>query len=98
MQDEKFKTWLTVEKKYLKKTVQNRISNCRNVEKHHRDLDIEYGLDKGVSIVEKFCYSKEDFLENAETRHKVPINGNIRTGTATLKQSVKLYMEFCSSI
>ena len=98
MQDEKFKTWLTSVKKYSKRTVQNRISNCRNVEKFHRDLDIEYGIYKGVSLMADLTYTTAEFLVNAVPKHKIPIDGNNRTGSVTLKASVKLYMEFRKSL
>mgnify|MGYP000930396019 FL=1 len=94
MKQEEFKKWL--ENKYVDTptTVANRISNCKNVEKYYGDLEIAYRKDKCNSIIELLNYSTEDERENKMQRHLVPINGNIRTGSATLKQAIKLYVDF----
>jgi hypothetical protein len=39
-------------------------------------------------------YTADDERHNRQANHKIPINGNIRNGTATLKQAVRLYVEF----
>jgi hypothetical protein len=36
-----------------------------------------------------------DKMFNMPPRHKIPINGDVYNGTATLKQAVKLYVKFC---
>ena len=47
-----------------------------------------------MSLLDSLAYSTEDQRNQMPTNHKVPINGNLRTGSATLKQAVKLYMTF----
>lgn len=94
MKQEEFKKWL--EDKYVDtpSTVANRVSNCKNVEKYYGDLESAYKKEKCNSIIEELQYSVEDERENNPQRHLIPINGNIRTGSATLKQAVNLYVDF----
>ncbi|MGJ8737499.1 endonuclease NucS domain-containing protein [Zobellia laminariae] len=93
MDAEKFKNWLEFNGK-PRVTIQNRISNCRNVENYEGDLDQHFIKDYGLSLLEKLSYSTSDERDNAPAKHKIPINGNIRNGSATLKQAVNLYMSF----
>lgn len=94
MKQKEFKSWL--EKKYLDSptTVSNRLSNCKNIEKFYGDLDEVYEKDECNLIINELTYSTEDERENKQQRHLIPINGNIRTGSATLKQAIRLYVEF----
>lgn len=93
MDTDKFKEWLE-KKEYTFSTIQNRISNCRNVENYEGDLDEHFQKDYGISLLERLAYSTADERDNLPANHKVPINGNIRNGSGTLKQAVKLYMDF----
>jgi len=94
MKKEQFRKWL--EEKYFDSltTVANRLANCSNVEKYYGDLEDSYEKDKCRSIIKKLEYSVKDERENKKQKHIIPINGNIRTGSATLKQAVKLYISF----
>ncbi len=93
MDAEKFKIWMEFNGKPLN-TIQNRISNCRNVENYEGDLDQHFIKDYGLSLLEKLSYSTADERNNSPAKHKIPIDGNIRNGSATLKQAVNLYMSF----
>ena len=93
MEAEKFKNWLEFNGK-PRNTIQNRISNCRNVENHEGDLDQHFIKDYGLSLLEKLSYSTSDERNNSPAKHKIPIDGNMRNGSATLKQAVNLYMSF----
>lgn len=88
----KFRTWLE-DQKYDDDTVDSRMSNCKNVEKYY-SLDKQFSKDEGASLMEQLSYSTDDERQNIKQKHKVPIDGNIREGSATLKSAVKLYMEF----
>lgn len=44
------------------------------------------------------CYETGDERENRQTKHSIKIDGNLRTGSATLKQAVNLYMKFKKDI
>lgn len=93
MDADRFKIWLELNG-YTFSTIQNRISNCRNVENYEGDLDKHFFKDSGISLLERLAYSTADERDNLPANHKVPINGNVRNGSATLKQAVKLYMDF----
>jgi len=95
MKINEFKDWLNEKYQDSPTTVANRISNCKNIEKYYGDLDIFCYSDEYNSILESFKYSTEDERNNVMARHLVPINGNVRTGTATLKQALGLYKQFC---
>lgn len=96
MQTVKFRTWLESQK-YDEDTVSSRISNCKNVEKYY-SLDKQFSKDEGFSLMDRLSYSTDDERENAIQKHKVPIDGNIREGSATLKAAVNLYMKFCKEV
>ena len=97
MKLELFKIWLDQENGSDFRTIQSRMSNCRTVENHEGDLDEHFIKDNGLSLLDRLSYSTDDERNQVPTKHKVPINGNFRTGSATLKQAVKLYMTFKDS-
>jgi hypothetical protein len=94
MKTEQFSEWLREAKKFKKNVVQSRLSNCHRVEAYYSDLDAHYRKDGGKHLSYSFSYSTRDEREKRLTLHVIPINGNLRTGTATLKQSIKLYIQF----
>jgi len=94
MRTNEFKRWLIEIKSYKIKVVQSRTSNCHTVEKHYGDLDTHFKKDKGRELLELLTYSTDDEREKRPTKHIINIDGNLRTGSATLKQAVNLYMKF----
>ena len=95
MKKDEFKDWLQqIKFPDSKTTVNNRISNCKNVEKYYGDLDTHFIQDRCSSIINELNYSTEDSREKRPQKHKVSIDGNIVTGSATLKSTIKLYVEF----
>ena len=94
MQTEQFKTWLTERYPTSETTVNNRLANCKNVERYYGDLDEHYQRDKCNTIIEELTYGIDDERANRPQRHVVKIEGNIRNGSATLKQAIKLYVQF----
>ena len=94
MKTEEFADWLKETKKYKKNVLESRLSNCHRVEEYYSDLDNHFRKDKGKHLFALFTYSKDDERENKPTKHVIPINGNLREGSATLKQAIKLYMNF----
>ncbi|OAV74855.1 hypothetical protein Barb7_01587 [Bacteroidales bacterium Barb7] len=89
---EGFREWL--EKKFSKKVAGSRFTNCKRVEKFYGNLEVYFQKDKCSSIIEELTYTTEDERKNRKQRHKIPIDGNIRTGSATLKRATRLYVEF----
>jgi hypothetical protein len=94
MKTEQFAQWLKETKKYKKNVIQSRVSNCHRVERYYSDLDAHYRKDGGRHLSNSFSYTTRDEKEKRLTLHVIPINGNLITGTATLKQAIKLYMQF----
>ena len=82
MKLELFKIWLDQENGSDFRTIQSRMSNCRTVENHEGDLDEHFIKDNGLSLLDRLSYSTDDERNQVPTKHKVPINGNFRTGSA----------------
>lgn len=93
MKEKEFKKWLS--QKYVNNsTVANRLSNCKNVENVYGNLDVHFEKDECLKILGDLIYTIKDERKNKPAKHKIEINGDIRTGSATLKQAVKLYVVF----
>ena len=76
------------------RTVGARVSNCRRVERYEGDLDVHFQGDGMASLMRSLTYSMEDSKWNHPARHNIPIVGDVRNGTATLKQAAGLYQQF----
>ena len=87
-----FRKWLS--KKYESKdTVQYRINNCKRVAAYEGSLETHFQTEEGKGLMKRLTASIHDTTHH----HKVPIKGDHRNGTATLKSAVKLYFEFLRS-
>ena len=91
-----FETWLAV-RGLGSGTIASRISNCERVEEFEGDLDAQFAADRLTRLLERLTYSTEDERFRRKPNHTVPIAGNIRNGSATLKSAVKLYHAFRNS-
>jgi hypothetical protein len=76
-------------------TCNSRMANCGNVERHEGDLDDHFQRDRLRDLIARLRYSTDDQRHGRKPKHCVPINGNQRTGSSTLKQAVSLYQQFC---
>lgn len=92
-----FEAWLDAVRGLNARTIGSRISSCERVEQYEGDLDSQFDNDGLASLLEHLTYSTEDATYRRSPKHKVPINGNVRTGTATLKTAVTLYRDFRNS-
>ncbi len=92
MQEARFRVWLGQGRK--PNVVGARLANCRRVEAFEGDLDAQYDADRLVGLLDRFTYTREDERYGASPKHKVPINGDVYEGTATLKNAVRLYRDF----
>ena len=81
-------------RRFKEKTIQNRISNCKNVERHEGDLDQHFDNDQCRNLLHRLTYSTADQDVKRTPNHNIPIDGDVRTGSSTLKSAVKLYAEF----
>ena len=96
MKTEEFRNWL-IEQGYQPNVANTRVGNCLTVCNYEGDLDLLYAKDKCQELISRLCYSTQDERNHAPVRHKIPINGNQRTGSATLKQAVGLYIRYLSN-
>jgi hypothetical protein len=76
------------------RTANARRANCLRIEKYEGDLDDHYGLDNCASLLQKLIYSTDDQKNKRPAKHCIPVNGDIRNGTATLKSALSLYVSF----
>lgn len=84
MKTQSFEKWLKIIKDYKKSTISSRVSDCKRIENYYGDLDDHYNKDRFKNLTEEL---------NSDN-HKIPIDGDYNTGTATLKSTLKLYREF----
>lgn len=94
MQEDMLSYFLNNIKQYDAGTTKSRITNCRKVCKFEGDLDEHFNHDKCGQLLQRLNYTTEDQRNKRPKRHNIPINGDIRNGSATLKQAVTLYIEF----
>ena len=90
-----FKTWLVEEYGLQESSAISRVANISTIEKYYGE-DIDTIIkNRGVhGLLNELSYSTDDERNNRPQKHKVPIHGNVRTGSATLKQAVNRYVEF----
>ena len=92
-----YQKWLLSSKGLKHATCLSRISNCAKVERYEGDLDKHYEQDRLTGLLARLTYSIDDERHDAAPRHSVPIKGNLRRTTATLKSAVTLYRDFKDS-
>lgn len=93
MKREEFREWL-IDCGYRPNVVNSRVTNCETVCTYEGDLDDFFDIDRCESLIQRLNYTTDDERNNRPAKHKIPINGNQRTGSATLKQAVNLYVKF----
>ena len=100
MRDRDFEFWLeriykTAQGRTMERAVrQSRISNLRHVEEYEGDLDAHYARDQMVGLLRRFEYGRDEESRNVSPGHRIPIDGDRYTGTATLKSAINLYLKF----
>ena len=87
-----FRAWL--EHGYPPSVVGSRLANCRRVERYYGDLDLLYGTQRMTSLLSCLEYSTDDERHGRTNPSKIPIDGDLRTGLATLQSAVGLYTKF----
>ena len=90
----RFESYLRDVKGFLAGTIRNRLSDCDRLARHEGDLDAHFDKDGMEDLLARLTYSTGDQRRDLPPKHCVPINGDIRTGTATLKSAAKLYRSF----
>ena len=94
MRQSDFKDWLWYVGNYTEGSIRSIVSTCQRVERYEGDLDSHFEDDGMDGLLGRLHYSTTDERIGARQRHDVPISGNVRNGTATLRSHTKLYWEF----
>lgn len=97
MREESFKVWLVSVRGLNERTARTRFSNCKRVEAFEGDLDEQWEADELAGLIGRLTYSKKNERSGARPKHRIPIVGDVYTGTATLKNAVRLYRGFRGS-
>lgn len=94
MRIEEFREWMLAEG-LDRDAARSRASNCLTIEScQHVDLDEQYDSDRCEHLIALFVYTTDDERSGRPPSHQVPINGNVRNGSATYKSSIKKYVAF----
>ena len=94
MQEGDFERWLLDVRGFSHRTVDSRLSNCRRLERYEGDLDGHFDRDGLECLIARLAYSTTDRRHNTPPRHSVPIEGDLRDGSASLKSAATLYKDF----
>lgn len=94
MLESDFRNYLRNVRGLKERTIGSRISNCKRVEWHEGDLDKHFDADRCQNLLWRLTYSTDDQDRKRQPNHNIPIDGDVKNGSATLKQAVGLYAEF----
>lgn len=97
MQETGFRNWLTAVRQLKERTAAGRVADCKRVEHYEGDLEDQWAADGLDTLLKRLTYSRDDERSGRPAKHKVPIDGNVYNGTATLKAAVRRYREFRAS-
>ena len=76
------------------RSVRSRVSNCKRVAQFEGDLNHHFETDECRNLLDRLRYTTRDQNLRRKPNHGIPIDGDVRTGSATLKQAVSLYVRF----
>lgn len=93
--DEAFRSWLQ-RCGLVESSIRTAISRLHRIESEYGDLDKRYERDRLEGLIEEFTYSVADERSGALNRSRITIDGNLRTGLASLKKTVRRYQVFRS--
>jgi hypothetical protein len=88
-----FIEWLT-NNGYNDRTISSRLSNIQRIEEFEGDLDHHFIDDEMKEILSRLTYGLKEESKSERPKHSIPINGNVRNGTATFKSAANLYKRF----
>ena len=92
-----FKTWLIEDYGLADSAANSRVANILTIERCYGNIDTLLQNGGAQNLLNELSYSTEEERKGLPQKHKIPIHGNIRTGSATLKQAVKKYIAFYNS-
>ncbi|SRR6266545_3526847 len=92
-----FANWMQQQQGLSEPTSRSRLSNCRRIEVYEGDLATHYAADRCADLLKRLHHTRDDANAGRNVLHRIPINGDQFTGTATLRSAVQLYVAFCDS-
>lgn len=98
MLESDFFTYLVRDRGLSPASAESSLSRCKRLERYEGDLDKLHERDGLGSLIASLVYSTEDESQGRKPRHHVPIKGNVRTGTASLKNAAVLYRDFRNGV
>ena len=93
MREIPFRDWLQ-RRGLSANTIASRVSNIKTIENSYGDLDQRAALGNLFEVERDIKYSTGDAKQGKPNPSKIPINGNIYNGLATLKSALCLYENF----
>jgi len=93
LKQDAFRKWLVAQGQ-TDASVSSRVSSAKRVEEYLGDPDELFVQDDPDSIQNRFAHTVEDKRAERPNPSPVPIDGVVRTGLASLQQSLKLYHSF----
>ncbi len=94
MRDAEFAQWLQQCTELTKNPRRDAVTRCRSVERAEGSLDQHFANDGLSSLLAALAYSANDERNGAPVRHRIPIIGNVRNGSASLANAVRRYKDF----
>ena len=67
------------------RAIQDCVSRCKRVDRYEGDLDRHFDGDQCRYLLQRLSYPYD---------HGIPIDGDIKNGSSSLKSAVRLYAEF----
>lgn len=96
MKETNFFKWL-IDKGQKDSSAQSIISRVKRIEAVYPDLYSRIADESIVNLLNVFTYTKADEAKSREPLHKIEIEGNLYTGTQSLRTALAQYIEFMQS-
>lgn len=94
MRANEFVDWL-IQMGYPQNQITANLNRCARIDRYEGDLDAAFGRDGCRALMERLIYAAADERLRLPPRHNIPIVGCVRSGTASLKSALGLYVSFC---
>lgn len=91
--DSRFEAWMLASGNDPAAT-KSRVSNLRRIESSYGELDALYSEDGFASLLASLTYTSNDARTGCPNPSRIPVDGDLRTGLATLRSAVNKYLRF----
>jgi hypothetical protein len=101
MREDDFREWLEntyvtkAGKPLQKRPIGDAVSRCKRVGKHEGDLDQLFKRDSMQDLLDRLTYTRDEQKANNPPRHNIKIEGDIYSGTSSLRSALNKYKKFC---